>query len=207
MLLSQGNLRDQPLVDLTLPLLFVHGSKDSMCKAVPFAAVKARMSSIDLQVSLMALLPGFDDHAERQTNHDSLVQCLHDGVDVHKTANSISIRFLLVSFGVRSCHASCAKEQASKHVLSQVHEVEGGDHGLAVHAGKQSKPHTQHALKQVSAAICEFACMLEQNLVAELSLDGSQQQNTKSHHKQTHAVADSSSLGQEPPAKRNKLKM
>lgn len=134
---DQGNLRDQPLVDLTLPLLFVHGSKDSMCKAVPFAAVKARMSSIDLQV----------------------------------------------------------------------HEVEGGDHGLAVHAGKQSKPHTQHALKQVSAAICEFACMLEQNLVAELSLDGSQQQNTKSHHKQTHAVADSSSLGQEPPAKRNKLKM
>ena len=105
MLLSQGNLRDQPLVDLTLPLLFVHGSKDSMCKAVPFAAVKARMSSIDLQVSLMALLPGFDDYAERQTNHDSLVQCLHDGVDVHKTANSISIRFLLVSFGVHSCQA------------------------------------------------------------------------------------------------------
>ncbi len=65
MLLSQGNLRDTPLVDLTLPLLFVRGSKDSMCKAGIFAAVKARMTSVDLQVSLMDLLPGFDDHAEK----------------------------------------------------------------------------------------------------------------------------------------------
>ena len=63
MLLSQGNLRDKPLVDLTLPLLFVRGSKDSMCKAVIFAAVKARMSSVDLQVSLMDVLPEFGDHA------------------------------------------------------------------------------------------------------------------------------------------------
>ncbi|KAL0047523.1 hypothetical protein WJX82_005656 [Trebouxia sp. C0006] len=62
---DQGNLRDTPLVDLTLPLLFVRGSKDSMCKAGIFAAVKARMTSVDLQVSLMDLLPGFDDHAEK----------------------------------------------------------------------------------------------------------------------------------------------
>jgi hypothetical protein len=75
-LLAQGNLRDKPLVDLTLPLLFVRGSKDSMCKAATFAAVKARMSSADLQVSLMALLR-FDEHAEREINNDSLVQCFH----------------------------------------------------------------------------------------------------------------------------------
>ncbi len=92
-------------------------------------------------------------------------------------------------------------------VLLQVHEVEGGDHGLAVHAGKQSKTDTQNALKQVSAAICEFACMLQEKHVAELSTDGSQQQDTQSHHKQTHAVTDSSSLGQEPTAKRSKLMM
>jgi len=85
-----------------------------------------------------------------------------------------------------------------------VHEVEGGDHGLAVHAGKQSKTNTEDALKQVSAAICEFACMLEQKHLAELSMDGSQQQDTKSRHKQTHAVSD---LGQGPSAKRSKLKM
>ena len=51
MLMIQGNLRDKPLVDLTLPLLFVHGSKDSMCEAATFAAVQERMSSTDLQVS------------------------------------------------------------------------------------------------------------------------------------------------------------
>ena len=88
-----------------------------------------------------------------------------------------------------------------------MHVVEGGDHGLAVHAGKQSKTKTHDALNQVSAAICEFARMLEQKHVAELSTDGSQQQDAKSCHKQTHAVTDSSSLGQAPSAKRSKLVM
>ena len=97
------------------------------------------------------------------------------------------------------------KRRCIDDVLLQVHEVEGGDHGLAVHAGKQSKTNTQNALNQVSAAICEFVCMLEQKHVAELSTDGSQQQDTKSHHKQTYAVTDSSSLGQGPSAKRSKL--
>ena len=55
MLMIQGNLRDKPLVDLTLPLLFVHGSKDSMCEAATFAAVQDRMSSTDLQVSKCAV--------------------------------------------------------------------------------------------------------------------------------------------------------
>lgn len=96
------------------------------------------------------------------------------------------------------------KRRCIKHVLLQVHEVEGGDHGLAVHAGKQSKINTQNALKQVSAAICVFACMLEQKRIAELSIDGSQQQDTQSHHKQTHAVT---SLDQGPSAKRSKLTM
>ena len=97
------------------------------------------------------------------------------------------------------------KRRCINDVLLQVHEVEGGDHGLAVHAGKQSKTNTQNALKQVSAAICEFACMLQQKHVAEQSTDGSQQQDTQSH--QTHAVTESSSLDQGPPAKRKKLVM
>ncbi len=99
------------------------------------------------------------------------------------------------------------KRRRINDVLLQVHEVEGGDHGLAVHAGKQSKTNTQNALKQVSAAICEFACMLQQKHVAEQSTDGSQQQDAQSHHKQTHAVTESSSLDQGPPAKRKKLVM
>ena len=57
MLMVQGNLRDKPLVDLTVPLLFVHGSKDSMCEAATFAAVQERMSSTGLQVSQCAGLP------------------------------------------------------------------------------------------------------------------------------------------------------
>lgn len=51
-LLLQDNLRDTPLVDLLVPLLFVHGSKDSMCEADIFAAVRKQISSADLQVSL-----------------------------------------------------------------------------------------------------------------------------------------------------------
>lgn len=46
----QDNLRDVPLVDLTLPIMFVHGSKDTMCEAGTFQAVRGRMSSSDLQV-------------------------------------------------------------------------------------------------------------------------------------------------------------
>ncbi len=48
----QGNLRDDPLVKLTVPLLFVHGSKDTMCEPDTFAAVQKRMSSADLQVDV-----------------------------------------------------------------------------------------------------------------------------------------------------------
>ena len=48
--LLQDNLRDSPLVELTQPILFVHGSKDTMCKTDTFQAVRDRMSSSELQV-------------------------------------------------------------------------------------------------------------------------------------------------------------
>ena len=38
-----------------------------------------------------------------------------------------------------------------------MHEVEEGDHGLKVHAGKESQSQTQAALQQVTAAVCTFA--------------------------------------------------
>ena len=180
MLLSQGNLRDKPLVDLTLPLLFVRGSKDSMCKAGILTAVKARMSSVDLQVRWCW-------HTQ-----DSK-QCQH-------------LIFACQLWCVLLSSIMCKRRCIDGNFL-QVHEVEGGDHGLAVHAGKQSKTNTQNALRQVSAAICEFACMLQQKHVAEQSTESSQQQDAPSHHKQTHAVTDSSSLDQGPPAKRSKLVM
>lgn len=46
----QDSLRDSPLVELTLPILFVHGSKDTMCEPDTFQAVRDRMSSYDVQV-------------------------------------------------------------------------------------------------------------------------------------------------------------
>ena len=46
----QDNLRDVPLIDLTLPIMFVHGSKDTMCEAGTFQAIRDRMSSSELQV-------------------------------------------------------------------------------------------------------------------------------------------------------------
>ena len=38
-----------------------------------------------------------------------------------------------------------------------MHEVPDGDHGLKVHAGKESKLRTETALKQVKVAVCAFA--------------------------------------------------
>lgn len=51
----QDHLRDSPLVELTQPILFVHGSKDTMCKPDMFQAVRDRVSSSDLQVYLFCL--------------------------------------------------------------------------------------------------------------------------------------------------------
>ncbi|KAL3130913.1 hypothetical protein ABBQ38_000240 [Trebouxia sp. C0009 RCD-2024] len=94
---DQDNLRDVPLVDLTLPIMFVHGSKDTMCEAGTFQAVRGRMSSSDLQV----------------------------------------------------------------------HEVADGDHGLKIHAGKNSKSLTEAALQQVSSAMCNFANGIANPAVSE----------------------------------------
>ena len=49
----QDNLRDFPLVELTLPILFVHGSNDTMCEADTFQAVRGRMSCSESQVYLL----------------------------------------------------------------------------------------------------------------------------------------------------------
>ncbi|KAL3139103.1 hypothetical protein ABBQ32_005896 [Trebouxia sp. C0010 RCD-2024] len=94
---NQDSLRDVPLVDLTLPIMFVHGSKDTMCEAGIFQAVRGRMSSSDLQV----------------------------------------------------------------------HEVADGDHGLKIHAGKNSKSLTEAALQKVSSAMCDFANGIEAPLVSK----------------------------------------
>ncbi len=51
--------------------------------------------------------------------------------------------------------------------LLQVHEVGSGDHGLKVHAGKQSKSKTEEALQEVSAAVCVFAHSIEEDYLAQ----------------------------------------
>lgn len=42
-------------------------------------------------------------------------------------------------------------------VSCKVHEVEGGDHGLKIHVGKESQHQTLAALQQVTSVICTFA--------------------------------------------------
>lgn len=53
--------------------------------------------------------------------------------------------------------------------LLQVHIVDGGDHGLKVHAGKESKLKTEAALQQVLAAICGFADTVKELSTKKLS--------------------------------------
>ena len=57
-----------------------------------------------------------------------------------------------------------------------MHEVAGADHGLKVHAGKESKQKTEQALVAVSEAVCQFAQKLKQeHLEKQEAPDASQQ--------------------------------
>lgn len=46
----QEALRDKPLVDLEVPMLFVRGSKDPMCEESIFTKTLERMSSSNVEV-------------------------------------------------------------------------------------------------------------------------------------------------------------
>lgn len=80
-----------------------------------------------------------------------------------------------------------------KHLLWQVHEVDGGDHGLAVHAGKQSKSKTEEALRQIASATCDFARMLEQKYLAGLAVNEGHQQSALSYKTRKPGPAAASS--------------
>lgn len=80
-----------------------------------------------------------------------------------------------------------------KHLLWQVHEVDGGDHGLAVHAGKQSKSKTEEALQQIASATCDFARMLEQKYLAGLAVNEGHQQSASTCNKRKSGTAAASS--------------
>lgn len=47
---AQEQLRDEPLCSLRLPLLFLRGGSDPFCAPGPWAAVRARLASADVEV-------------------------------------------------------------------------------------------------------------------------------------------------------------
>ena len=53
-----------------------------------------------------------------------------------------------------------------------MHEVEDGDHGLKVHAGKSSQSRTQAALQQVTSAVCTFANSISESKAAKGKMAG-----------------------------------
>ena len=78
--------------------------------------------------------------------------------------------------------------QNPQHELSpvcraQVHEVEDGDHGLKVHAGKDSQSQTAAALQQVTSAICAFANRIENTAVPEVAGGISESHSQELHNR------------------------
>ena len=61
-------------------------------------------------------------------------------------------------------------------LYEQVHEVAGGDHGLKVHAGKESKNKTEQALHAVSEAVCQFVQKLKQEHLQKQEVPDASQQ-------------------------------